>query len=210
MLWALVPLHLMKWCIPRLTPERKKFTVCGDVDLWTEKTTTIKQSIGADDFKRGKIDTAGAVQISGISLGERNNVYVRGLEIFDTYWSLIYILMMEKENINLNLFPSDVIQYVSVSAKLWPQFRLTRQGYERCLQKRYSRKRDFLACRVNAWIYFQIPSQRKEFWKVKRTNSDFCHLTHCPFLCHLSMAKSRKYWREPSQTGQTFLPAFPL
>ncbi|NND62561.1 MAG: TonB-dependent receptor [Flavobacteriaceae bacterium] len=90
--------------------------------LEQKKATTIKQSIGADELARkGVSDAAGAVtQISGISQQEGgNNVYVRGLG--DRYLNTTYNGLslpsndIEKKNMDLNLFSSDVIQNVSVS-----------------------------------------------------------------------------------------------
>ncbi|GAB5401097.1 MAG: TonB-dependent receptor [Aureisphaera sp.] len=90
--------------------------------LEQKKATTIKQSIGADELARkGVSDAAGAVtQISGISRQEGgSNVYVRGLG--DRYLNTTYNGLslpsndIEKKNMDLNLFSSDVIQNVSVS-----------------------------------------------------------------------------------------------
>ncbi len=90
--------------------------------LEQKKATTIKQNIGADELSRkGISDAASAVaQIAGISRQEGGgNVYVRGLG--DRYLNTTYNGLslpsndIEKKNIDLDLFPSDVIQYVSVS-----------------------------------------------------------------------------------------------
>ncbi len=90
--------------------------------LEQKKAVTIKQSIGADELSRkGVSDAAGAVkQISGISRQEGgSNVYVRGLG--DRYLNTTYNGLslpsndIEKKNMDLNLFSSDVIQNVSVS-----------------------------------------------------------------------------------------------
>jgi TonB-dependent receptor len=87
-----------------------------------KKATTMKQSIGADELSRkGVSDAAGAVtKISGISKQEGgSNVYVRGLG--DRYLNTTYNGLslpsnnIEKKNIDLNLFSSDIIQNVSVS-----------------------------------------------------------------------------------------------
>ncbi len=90
--------------------------------LEQKKATTIKQSIGAAELARkGVGDAAGAVtKISGISRQEGgNNVYVRGLG--DRYLNTTYNGLslpsndIEKKNMDLNLFSSDVIQNVAVS-----------------------------------------------------------------------------------------------
>lgn len=87
-----------------------------------KKATTIKQSIGAQELARkGISDAAGAVtKISGISKQEGGgNVYVRGLG--DRYLNTTYNGLalpannIEKKNIDLALFSSDVIQNVGVS-----------------------------------------------------------------------------------------------
>ena len=81
-----------------------------------------KQSIGAVELSRkGVSDAAGAVtKISGISKQEGGgNVYVRGLG--DRYLNTTYNGLtlpandIEKKNMDLNLFSSDVIQNVGVS-----------------------------------------------------------------------------------------------
>ncbi|MFD2725118.1 TonB-dependent receptor [Hyunsoonleella rubra] len=81
-----------------------------------------KQSIGAQELSRkGVSDAAGAVtKISGISKQEGGgNVYVRGLG--DRYLNTTYNGLtlpandIEKKNMDLNLFSSDVIQNVGVS-----------------------------------------------------------------------------------------------
>ena len=87
-----------------------------------KKATTIKQSIGAQELARkGVSDAAGAVtKISGISKQEGGgNVYVRGLG--DRYLNTTYNGLtlpannIEKKNMDLALFSSDVIQNVGVS-----------------------------------------------------------------------------------------------
>ncbi len=87
-----------------------------------KKAVTIKQSIGAQELSRkGVSDAAGAVtKISGISKQEGGgNVYVRGLG--DRYLNTTYNGLslpannIEKKNMDLNLFSSDVIQNVGVS-----------------------------------------------------------------------------------------------
>ena len=90
--------------------------------LEQKKASMIKQSIGADELARkGVGDAAGAVsKISGISQQEGgSNVYVRGLG--DRYLNTTYNGLtlpsndIEKKNMDLNLFSSDIIQNVSVS-----------------------------------------------------------------------------------------------
>ena len=97
--------------------------------LEQKKATTIKQSIGADELSRkGVGDAAGAVsQISGISRQEGgSNVYVRGLG--DRYLNTTYNGLslpsndIEKKNMDLKLFSSDVIQNVSVSKAYGTEF----------------------------------------------------------------------------------------
>jgi len=87
-----------------------------------KKAATIKQSIGAQELARkGVSDAAGAVaKISGISKQEGGgNVYVRGLG--DRYLNTTYNGLtlpannIEKKNLDLGLFSSDVIQNVGVS-----------------------------------------------------------------------------------------------
>ncbi|MEP2937522.1 MAG: TonB-dependent receptor [Gilvibacter sp.] len=90
--------------------------------LEQQKATTIKESIGAQELaQKGVGDAAGAVsKISGISRQEGgNNVYVRGLG--DRYLNTTYNGLslpsnnIEKKNMDLSLFSSDIIQNVSVS-----------------------------------------------------------------------------------------------
>ena len=82
----------------------------------------VKESIGAQELSfKGISDAAGAVnKISGVSKQEGGgNVYVRGLG--DRYLNTTYNGLpvpsnnIEKKNIDLNLFSSDVIQNVGVS-----------------------------------------------------------------------------------------------
>lgn len=87
-----------------------------------KKATEIKQSIGADELSRkGVSDAAGAVaKISGVSKQEgSSNVYVRGLG--DRYLNTTFNNLalpsndVNKKNIDLNIFSSDVIENVSIS-----------------------------------------------------------------------------------------------
>ncbi|WP_299884914.1 TonB-dependent receptor [uncultured Lacinutrix sp.] len=87
-----------------------------------KKAVEIKQSIGADELSRkGVSDAAGAVaKISGVSKQEgSSNVYVRGLG--DRYLNTTLNGLslpsndVNKKNIDLNLFASDVIENVSIS-----------------------------------------------------------------------------------------------
>ena len=87
-----------------------------------KKAAVIKQSIGSVELARkGISDAAGAVtKISGISKQEGGgNVYVRGLG--DRYLNTTYNSLslpandVEKKNMDLGLFSSDVIQNVGVS-----------------------------------------------------------------------------------------------
>lgn len=87
-----------------------------------KKATTIKQSIGADELARKGVSNAAAAvtKISGISKQEGGgNVYVRGLG--DRYLNTTYNGLtlpannIEKKNMDLGLFSSDVIQNIGVS-----------------------------------------------------------------------------------------------
>ena len=87
-----------------------------------KKATEIKQSIGAEELTRkGVSDAAGAVaKISGVSKQEgSSNVYVRGLG--DRYLNTTFNDLalpsndINKKNIDLNIFSSDVIENVSIS-----------------------------------------------------------------------------------------------
>lgn len=87
-----------------------------------KKAVAIKQSIGAEELSRkGVSDAAGAVaKISGVSKQEgSSNVYVRGLG--DRYQNTTLNGLslpsnnINKKNIDLDLFSSDVIENVSIS-----------------------------------------------------------------------------------------------
>ncbi len=87
-----------------------------------KRAVEIKQSIGAEELSRkGVSDASGAIaKISGISKQEgSSNVYVRGLG--DRYLNTTFNGLslpsndVNKKNINLNLFSTDVIENVSVS-----------------------------------------------------------------------------------------------
>lgn len=97
--------------------------------LEQKKAVEIKQSIGADELSRkGVSDAAGAVaKISGVSKQEgSSNVYVRGLG--DRYLNTTLNGLslpsndVNKKNIDLNLFSSDIIQNVSISKAYASQF----------------------------------------------------------------------------------------
>ncbi len=90
--------------------------------LEQKKAVEIKQSIGAEELSRkGVSDAAAAVaKISGISKQEgSSNVYVRGLG--DRYQNTTMNGLalpsndVNKKNINLDLFSSDIIENVSIS-----------------------------------------------------------------------------------------------
>ena len=90
--------------------------------LEQKKAVEIKQSIGAEELSRkGVSDAAGAVaKISGVSKQEgSSNVYVRGLgdRYLNTTMNGLSLPSndVNKKNIDLNLFSSDVIQNVSIS-----------------------------------------------------------------------------------------------
>ena len=87
-----------------------------------KKSVNIKQIIGSDEISRKGVGNAGEAvsKISGISKQEGGgNVYVRGLG--DRYLSTTYNGLtlpandIEKKNMDLGLFSSDVIQNVAVS-----------------------------------------------------------------------------------------------
>jgi len=87
-----------------------------------KKAVEMKQSIGADELSRkGVGDAAGAIaKISGISKQEgSSNVYVRGLgdRYLNTTMNGLSLPSndVNKKNINLNLFSTDVIENVSVA-----------------------------------------------------------------------------------------------
>ena len=87
-----------------------------------KKAVEIKQSIGAEELSRkGVSDAAGAVaKISGVSKQEgSSNVYVRGLgdRYLNTTMNGLSLPSntVNKKNIDLNLFSSDIIENVSIS-----------------------------------------------------------------------------------------------
>ncbi|WP_142784845.1 TonB-dependent receptor [Changchengzhania lutea] len=90
--------------------------------LEQKKAVEIKQSIGAEELSRkGISDAAGAVaKISGVSKQEgSSNVYVRGLgdRYLNTTMNGLSLPSndVNKKNIDLDLFASDVIENVSIS-----------------------------------------------------------------------------------------------
>jgi len=95
----------------------------SETALLTEqkKAVEIKQSIGADELTRkGISDAATAItKISGISKEGSSNVYVRGLGDRYLNTSMNGLTLpsnnINKKNIDLDLFSSNVIQNVSVS-----------------------------------------------------------------------------------------------
>ncbi|WP_397363784.1 TonB-dependent receptor domain-containing protein [Olleya sp. R77988] len=94
-----------------------------------KKAVEIKQSIGAEELSRkGVSDAAGAVaKISGVSKQEgSSNVYVRGLgdRYLNTTMNGLSLPSndVNKKNIDLNLFSSDIIQNVSISKAYAAQF----------------------------------------------------------------------------------------
>lgn len=86
-----------------------------------KKAVSIKQSIGAEELSQKGIGNAAAAvsKISGISKEGATNVYVRGLG--DRYLNTTLNGLslpsndINKKNIDLNLFSTDIIQNVSVS-----------------------------------------------------------------------------------------------
>lgn len=102
------------------TTARKESAVALLLDQ--KKAVSIKESIGSEELaKKGVSDAAAAVsKISGISKQQAGgNVYVRGLG--DRYLNTTYNGLtlpsndIEKKNIELGLFSSDVIQNIGVS-----------------------------------------------------------------------------------------------
>ncbi len=91
--------------------------------LEQKNATAIKQSIGADELARKGVSNAAAAiaKISGVSQqsGGGGNVYVRGLG--DRYLNTTFNGLslpsndVEKKNIDLDLFSSDIIQNIDVS-----------------------------------------------------------------------------------------------
>ncbi|SEE10373.1 TonB-dependent receptor [Polaribacter dokdonensis] len=97
--------------------------------LEQKKATVIKESIGSQELaKQGVSDAAGAVsKISGVSKQEgSSNVYVRGLgdRYLNTTMNGLSLPSndVNKKNIDLNLFQSEVIQSVSISKAYSPEF----------------------------------------------------------------------------------------
>ncbi|RXP64445.1 TonB-dependent receptor [Lutibacter sp. HS1-25] len=86
-----------------------------------KKAVEIKQSIGSEELTRKGISNAAAAvtKISGISKEGTSNVYVRGLGDRYISTSLNGLTMpsndINKKNIDLNLFTSDIIQNIDVS-----------------------------------------------------------------------------------------------
>ncbi|MFY9241561.1 MAG: TonB-dependent receptor [Polaribacter sp.] len=97
--------------------------------LEQKKATVIKESIGAEELsQKGVSDASGAIsKISGVSRQEgSSNVYVRGLgdRYLNTTMNGLSLPSndVNKKNIDLNLFPSEVIQSVSISKAYSPEF----------------------------------------------------------------------------------------
>lgn len=98
--------------------------------LEQKNAVSIQQSIGADELQRKAVSDAAAAiaKISGVSKqsGGGGNIYVRGLG--DRYLNTTYNGLslpsndIENKNINLDLFPSDIIQNVDVSKAYSSQF----------------------------------------------------------------------------------------
>lgn len=89
--------------------------------LKQKKAVEIKQSIGAEELSRkGVSNAAGAVaKISGVSKQEGSNVYVRGLgdRYLNTTMNGLSLPSnnINKKNIDLNLFASDIIENIGIS-----------------------------------------------------------------------------------------------
>lgn len=97
--------------------------------LEQKKAAVIKESIGAQELaKKGVSDAAGAVsKISGVSKEEgSSNVYVRGLgdRYLNTTMNGLTLPSndINKKNIDLNLFSSNIIQNVSISKAYSSEF----------------------------------------------------------------------------------------
>ncbi|OUR94736.1 TonB-dependent receptor [Flavobacteriales bacterium 34_180_T64] len=102
------------------TTKRKESEVALLLDQ--KKATEIKQSIGAEELSRKGINNAAVAvaKISGVSKQEgSSNVYVRGLgdRYLNTTMNGLSLPSndVNKKNIDLNLFASDVIENVSIS-----------------------------------------------------------------------------------------------
>lgn len=94
-----------------------------------KKAVELKTAIGADELSEKSVSNAsGAVtKISGVSKEEgSNNVYVRGLG--DRYLNTTFNGLtlpsnsIDKKNINLDLFTTDIIENVSISKSYSPHF----------------------------------------------------------------------------------------
>jgi TonB-dependent receptor len=94
-----------------------------------KKAVEVKTSIGAEELSQKNIgDAAGAVaKISGVSKEEgSSNVYVRGLG--DRYLNTTFNGLslpsnsIDKKNIDLDLFTTDIIENVSISKSFSPHF----------------------------------------------------------------------------------------
>ncbi len=94
-----------------------------------KRSVELKSSIGAEELMEKNVsDASGAVtKISGVSKDEgSNNVYVRGLG--DRYLNTTLNKLslpsnnINKKNINLDLFTTDIIESVSISKSYSPQF----------------------------------------------------------------------------------------
>ena len=97
--------------------------------LEQKKATVIKESIGAEELsKKGVSNAAGAItKISGVSQQQgSSNVYVRGLGDRYQNTTMNGLTMpsndVNKKNIDLTLFPSDIIENVSISKAYSPEF----------------------------------------------------------------------------------------
>jgi TonB-dependent receptor len=104
--------------ITTTTSKEKKSALLLD----QKKATVIKESIGAEELsEKGVSNAAGAVsKISGVSKQEgSSNVYVRGLgdRYLNTTMNGLSLPSnnVNKKNIDLGLFPSEVIQSISIS-----------------------------------------------------------------------------------------------
>jgi TonB-dependent receptor len=104
--------------IKATTSKEKKSALLLD----QKRAIVIKESIGAQELsEKGISNAAGAIaKISGVSKQEgSNNVYVRGLgdRYLNTTMNGLALPSndVDKKNIDLNLFPSDIIQNVSIS-----------------------------------------------------------------------------------------------
>ncbi|ULC59497.1 TonB-dependent receptor [Flaviramulus sp. BrNp1-15] len=161
--------------------------------LEQKKAVEIKQSIGAEELSRkGVSDAAGAVaKISGVSKQEgSNNVYVRGLgdRYLNTTMNGLSLPSndINKKNIDLNLFSSDIIENISVSkaysARFYGDFSA---GNIDISSKEYTGQGFF---DVSVGSGFNSRAIGKDFLRNEGTGylGDYARYSHNPFAVILS------------------------